>query len=65
MAQESDLKLDHRVFLIPGKINPRQWRCSAELPDNGIDGFINAARRAKPDFIAGTAVPTPRTGTPA
>lgn len=44
MPQELDLTPDPRVLQMLGEINLHQWRCLAELIDNSIDGFINAAR---------------------
>lgn len=48
MSQELDLTPDPRVLQMLGEINLHQWRCLAELIDNGIDGFINAARAGNP-----------------
>jgi hypothetical protein len=39
-----DLQPDPRVLPMLGEINIDQWRCIAELVDNSIDGFLNAAR---------------------
>jgi len=44
MAHELDLTPDPRVLQMLGEINLHQWRCLAELIDNGIDSFLNAAR---------------------
>lgn len=44
MTKELDLTPDPRVLQMLGEINLHQWRCLAELIDNGIDGFLNAAR---------------------
>ena len=44
MPQELDLTPDPRVLQMLGEINLQQWRCLAELIDNSIDGFMNAAR---------------------
>lgn len=40
-----DLSPDPRILQMLGEINLPQWRCVAELVDNSIDGFLNAARR--------------------
>jgi hypothetical protein len=45
---ELDLTPDPRVLQMLGEINLHQWRCLAEFIDNGIDGFINAARAGHP-----------------
>jgi hypothetical protein len=47
MPQELDLTPDPRVLQMLGEINLHQWRCMAELIDNGIDGFLNAARAGR------------------
>lgn len=47
MAQ-LDLTPDPRVLQMLGEINLPQWRCLAELIDNSIDGFLNAARGGGP-----------------
>lgn len=39
-----DLTPDPRVLQILGEINLDQWKCLAELIDNGVDAFINAKR---------------------
>lgn len=44
MTQELDLTPAPRVLQMLGEINLEQWRCLAELIDNSIDGFIDAAR---------------------
>lgn len=44
MTQELDLTPTPRVLQMLGEINLEQWRCLAELIDNSIDGFIEAAR---------------------
>lgn len=44
MPQELDLTPDPRVLQMLGEINLQQWRCLAELIDNSIDGFFQAAR---------------------
>lgn len=44
MPQELDLTPAPRVLQMLGEINLEQWRCLAELIDNSIDGFIDAAR---------------------
>ena len=46
--EEFDLRPDPRVLPMLGEINIDQWRCVAELVDNAIDGFLNAARGSEP-----------------
>lgn len=48
MPQELDLTPAPRVLQMLGEINLEQWRCLAELVDNSIDGFIDAARAGAP-----------------
>lgn len=48
LTQELDLTPDPRVLQMLGEINLHQWRCIAELIDNGIDGLIEAARSGSP-----------------
>jgi hypothetical protein len=48
MPQELDLTPDPRVLQMLGEINLNQWRCLAELIDNAIDGFLQAAREGTP-----------------
>ena len=47
-GQELDLTPAPRVLQMLGEINLEQWRCLAELIDNSIDGFIDAARAGSP-----------------
>jgi hypothetical protein len=51
---EFDLIPDPRVLPMLGEINLELWRCIAELIDNAIDGFTQAARNGTP--IAGPRV---------
>lgn len=44
MTKDLDLTPAPRVLQMLGEINLEQWRCLAELIDNSIDGFIEAAR---------------------
>jgi hypothetical protein len=44
MANDFDLTPDPRVLQILGEINLDQWKCLAELIDNGVDAFINSRR---------------------
>ncbi|HKY81971.1 hypothetical protein AI27_00965 [Sphingomonas sp. BHC-A] len=46
--QELDLTPAPRVLQMLGEINLEVWRCLAELIDNSIDGFIDAARAGQP-----------------
>lgn len=48
MPQELDLTPAPRVLQMLGEITLEQWRCLAELIDNSIDGFIDAARAGTP-----------------
>ncbi|MDG5750475.1 ATP-binding protein [Qipengyuania sp. XHP0211] len=48
MNQELDLTPDPRVLQMLGEINLHQWRCVAELVDNGIDALVEAARSGNP-----------------
>lgn len=48
MSQDLDLTPDPRVLQMLGEINLPQWRCLAELIDNGIDGLMQAARGSDP-----------------
>lgn len=48
MANDFDLTPDPRVLQILGEINLDQWKCLAELIDNGVDAFINARRAGDP-----------------
>ncbi len=49
--QEFDLRPDPRVLRMLGEINLAQWRCLAELIDNAIDGYLNAARAGNADAL--------------
>ena len=48
MPKELDLTPDPRVLQMLGEIDLQQWRCLAELIDNGIDGLLHAARSGTP-----------------
>ena len=48
MIKELDLTPAPRVLQMLGEITLEQWRCLAELIDNAIDGFIDAARMGEP-----------------
>lgn len=48
MANDFDLTPDPRVLQILGEINLDQWKCLAELIDNGVDAFINSRRAGEP-----------------
>lgn len=48
MPQELDLTPAPRVLQMLGEITLEQWRCLAELIDNSIDGFVDAARAGTP-----------------
>ena len=48
MTQELDLTPDPRILQMLGEIDLHQWRCIAELIDNGIDGLMQAARSGSP-----------------
>lgn len=48
MANDFDLTPDPRVLQILGEINLDQWKCLAELIDNGVDAFINSHRAGEP-----------------
>lgn len=48
MANDFDLTPDPRVLQILGEINLDQWKCLAELIDNGVDAFINSYRAGEP-----------------
>src|SRR5207244_10218346 len=39
-----DLQPDPRILPMLGEINLAQWRCLAELVDNGVDGFLSMIR---------------------
>lgn len=41
---EFDLQPDPRILPMLGEINLAQWRCLAELVDNGVDGFLSMIR---------------------
>lgn len=41
---EFDLQPDPRILPMLGEINLAQWRCLAELVDNGVDGFLSMVR---------------------
>jgi hypothetical protein len=41
---EFDLQPDPRILPMLGEINLAQWRCLAELVDNGVDGFLSLIR---------------------
>lgn len=43
-----DLQPDPRLLQMLGEIDLDPWRCIAELVDNGIDGFLHAAREGSP-----------------
>ena len=53
MTNEFDLQPDPRILPMLGEINLAQWRCTAELVDNAVDGFLHVlgsgARIADPE----------------
>ncbi|WP_454824477.1 ATP-binding protein [Paraburkholderia xenovorans] len=63
MTQELDLTPAPRVLQMLGEINLEQWRCLAELIDNSIDGFIDAARAGAPIARPEIAVSVPTVDT--
>lgn len=63
MTQELDLTPAPRVLQMLGEINLEQWRCLAELIDNSIDGFIDAARAGAPIAQPEIAVSIPTADT--
>jgi len=63
MTQELDLTPAPRVLQMLGEINLEQWRCLAELIDNSIDGFIDAARAGAPIVQPEIAVSIPTADT--
>jgi len=65
MTQELDLTPAPRVLQMLGEINLEQWRCLAELIDNSIDGFIDAARAGAPIAQPEIAVSIPTADTEA
>ena len=65
MTQELDLTPAPRVLQMLGEINLEQWRCLAELIDNSIDGFIDAARAGTPIAQPEIAVSIPTADTEA
>lgn len=46
-ASEFDLQPDPRILPMLGEINLAQWKCAAELIDNGIDGFLSVLRAGR------------------
>ena len=44
ISTEFDLQPDPRILPMLGEINLAQWRCLAELVDNGADGFLSMMR---------------------
>lgn len=44
VVPDFDLQPDPRILPMLGEINLAQWRCLAELVDNGIDGFLSVIR---------------------
>ena len=48
ILEEFDLQPDPRILPMLGEINLPQWRCIAELVDNGVDGFLAATRAGHP-----------------
>ena len=58
--EELDLTPDPRVLQMLGEIDLHQWRCLAELIDNSIDGFLNAARQDQAVEQPDIAVALPR-----
>jgi hypothetical protein len=65
MTQELDLTPAPRVLQMLGEITLEQWRCLAELIDNSIDGFIDAARAGAPIAQPEIAVSIPTADTEA
>lgn len=63
MKEELDITPAPRVLQMLGEINLEQWRCLAELIDNSIDGFIDAARGGVPITRPEIAVSIPTTDT--
>jgi Histidine kinase-, DNA gyrase B-, and HSP90-like ATPase len=63
MTQELDLTPAPRVLQMLGEISLEQWRCLAELIDNSIDGFIDAARAGAPIAQPEIAVSIPTADT--
>jgi hypothetical protein len=55
-----DLTPDPRVLQMLGEIDLQQWRCIAELVDNSIDGFLNAARAGEPIADPEVVISLPR-----
>jgi len=43
-SSDFDLQPDPRILPMLGEINLAQWRCLAELVDNGVDGFLSMIR---------------------
>lgn len=59
MSQQVDLTPSPRVLQMLGEINLEQWRCLAELIDNSIDGFVDAARAGNPIDLPEISVSIP------
>jgi hypothetical protein len=60
-SQNFDLTPDPRVLQMLGEIDLPQWRCVAELVDNSIDGFLNAARAGHPIENPEVLISVPKT----
>lgn len=63
--QNFDITPDPRVLQMLGEINLQQWRCLAELVDNGVDGFLNAERAGAGIENPEVLISLPKTDTPA
>jgi hypothetical protein len=63
--QNFDITPDPRVLQMLGEINLPQWRCIAELVDNGVDGFLNAERVGAAIENPEVVITVPRTDTQA
>lgn len=64
-SQNFDITPDPRVLQMLGEINLQQWRCLAELVDNGVDGFLNAERAGAAIENPEVLISLPKTDTPA
>jgi hypothetical protein len=63
-SQNFDITPDPRVLQMLGEIDLHQWRCIAELVDNGVDGFLNAERSGAPIENPEVVISVPRADTP-
>jgi len=64
ILNEFDLQPDPRILPMLGEINLAQWRCLAELVDNGVDGFLSMVRAGETPADPEISINLPMTDDP-